>query len=123
MKNAELTPERREELRKRALHFAGDCDVLCLHALAQPLVGEMQAAIRYQQAVIELQSEAINHVLQRIRYSHEVAHTLGAATETYQLLTEAYAEAGDYNVDALRDEILPGSACIHRRRPTDGRDE
>jgi hypothetical protein len=105
-----------EALRKKAAHFAGNCDVLCLHALAQPLVDEMQNVIRYQQTIIDRELKAIEYVLNRIQNSESVSYVIGAGTETFGKLTEAKAIATGLDVEGIRNEVLPGSASIYRER-------
>jgi hypothetical protein len=58
--------------------------------------------------------KAIDHVLFRIRDEANVSNFLGVGTESYSLLTNAKALLTNQPVDEVREEILPGSAAIHR---------
>lgn len=59
--------------------------------------------------------QAIKYILDRIGAEADVAYRLGAGTQTFELLTASYAELSGTPVDTVRNEILPGSAAIHRR--------
>ena len=104
-----------EKMRELARRMAAPEDILCLHALAQPLVSEMQGVIRFQRRQLDQCAKALSYVLERIRNEHEAAHRFGVCTEAYDRLTAALSEATDQDVDALRDSILPGSARLHRK--------
>jgi hypothetical protein len=98
-----------------AQEFIGH-DIVCLHVLDQPLVSQMQKAIRFQQ---DLQIEAaknIWYVLRRIKEDDQVRYHLGAGTESYARLTAAYASLTGKDVDAIRDQVLPGSADLHKEQ-------
>lgn len=105
-----------ETLKQKAKIYSGNADVMCLHSLAQPLVSEMQKVIRFQRRQLDQVAGAIEHTLERIKHDDIVRRRIGVCTETFEVLTAAYAEIQDLPVDQVRDGILPGSAAIHRPR-------
>lgn len=102
-------------LRARAKILSSGEDVLCLHALAQPLVSEMQEVIRFQNKQLAQSADAIRHALIRIGSSEELQHHLGICTETFERLTAAFAEIEDLPVDQVREDVIPGSSAFHRK--------
>ena len=56
-----------EVMRDLASKLARGEDVLCLHALAQPLVSEMQDVIRFQRAQLDECSQAFHYFLRRVQ--------------------------------------------------------
>jgi hypothetical protein len=103
-------------MRELARRMSSQEDILCLHALAQPLVSEMQDVIRYQKRQLDRCADALEYALNRISRENELRNLFGAGTETYERLTAAAAEISGDDVDSLRDQIIPGSASIHKRR-------
>lgn len=112
----EITTADRQRIKLR--EFVGE-DVVCLHAIAQPLVNDMQNGIRFQRQQLEQCAEALHYVLHRIKREEEVRNKLGCGTEVYERLTAALANITDRDVDALRDHYIPGSAAIHRSHEED----
>ncbi len=106
--------EKQTALRKLR-EYAGPEDVMCLHALAQPLVHDLQEVIRFQKQQLETCADAIAYTLGRIAKERSARDVMGTCTETYERLTNALAEASNLDVDALRDQFIPGSAAFHRR--------
>jgi len=111
---AQSNDQRDAILRDLALTLSNPNDVLCLHAICQPVVSEMQDVIRYQRRQLDLCVEALAYALNRIAAEQVLRFRMGEGTEVFGLLTLALAEASNRNVNNLRNEILPGSAAIHQ---------
>jgi len=105
-----------EILRDLARRMGSQWDILCLHAPAQPLVGEMQDVIRYQKRQLDRCADALEYALNRIAREEKVQQVFGCGTEAFERLTAAAAEISGDDVDSLRDQILPGSSAIHKKR-------
>jgi hypothetical protein len=88
--------------------FTGE-DVMCLHAICQPLVNEMQAVIRHQR-------EQLNRAVAAMEYSIRRQGDNLAGTQQFTNLTKIIAEIKGMDVDAVRDHFIPGSASIHKER-------
>lgn len=104
--------------RVKVREFLG-ADVMCLHAVCQPVATDMQNAIRFQRQQLDQCAEALHYVLNRIKREDEVRKRLGCGSEVYERLTAALANITDRDVDALRDHYIPGSAAIHRSHEED----
>lgn len=101
-------------IRGKLLEYVGPDDVLCLHAICQPVVNEMQNCIRFQRRQLDECAVALHHVLNRIKTDDKVQYKLGAGTETFGKLTAALASIKDRDVHALRDHYIPGSSGLYR---------
>lgn len=106
--------ETKPELRVKLLEYRGLDDVMCLHAICQPVVSQMQNCIRFQNEQLQGCAAALHHVLKRIKVDEKVQYKLGAGTESFELLTAALADCTNRDVDAVRDYYIPGSAALHR---------
>lgn len=109
-----VTPEM--VTRAKLREWTGDADVMCLHAICQPVVNEAQGCIRFQRQQLDACAAALHYVLDRVRTEERIRMLLGAGTETFERLTAALANASDRDVDAVRDHYIPGSAKLHRSR-------
>ena len=87
MKAAESDPA---ILRAKLKEFTGET-VICLHAIDQPLVTDMQNCIRFQAGQLDECALTIVHLLKRIANHKQVRYYCGAGTETYDRLTKALA--------------------------------
>lgn len=103
-------------MRAKIKQYAGPANVMCLEALSQPLVSEMQTCIRYQNRQLERAGDAIAHALGQIGSNERVAREIGVCTETFDRLTSALADIQDKPVEEVRESVLPGSAAFHRKR-------
>jgi hypothetical protein len=65
---------------------------------------------------LSLCQRAIDHVLVRIQENEKTRYYLGAGTESFARLTEAYAALHDEPVDDVRNQVIPGSAGLHQLR-------
>lgn len=106
-------PKAPDDMRVKVREFTGNGDVIPLHAIDQGLVTDMQKCIRFQRAQLDKCADALHYVLNRISREPDLRNKMGAATETFERLTAALADAKDRDVDALRDHYIPGSAAIH----------
>lgn len=98
--------------------WARGADVLCLHAICQPVANEMQAAIRFQRRQLDRIARDLDYVFARMR-NDAVFRGQFEATECFARLTAAAAEAKGVDVNTLRNSIIPGSARMHRPRDED----
>lgn len=96
--------------------WAYGADVLCLHAVCQPVVSEMQMALRQQRRQLDRCADALEYLFNRIHRDQPVRNVIGAGTEAFERLTAIAAEISGDDVDGLREQIIPGSASIHRAR-------
>lgn len=103
-------------IREKAVEYSGPDDVVCLHALAQPLVHEMQQVVRFQEKRLEQAGESIWYILNRLRSDSALRNLLGCGTESFERLTESFADISGKDVEFIRNESIPGSAAIHRPR-------
>lgn len=100
------------QMRDSVSKFLGN-DVLCLDAIDQPLVNEMQRCIRFQHDQDMEAAKGIFYLLRRIR-DEETLQVQFHATEAFARLTQAYATLTGKDVSAVRDSIIPGCASLHR---------
>lgn len=89
-------------------------DIVCLHGMDQPLVSQMQKAIRFQHDQAMEIGKRLWHVLARIRDDQRLCHLIGPGTESYERLTEVYARLTNQDVNAVREKVCEGSAALHR---------
>jgi hypothetical protein len=85
--------------------FSGE-DILCLHAICQPLVTDLQAVIRHQQELLRQSVEAMEYSIWRQRDNL-------VGTQQYTNLTRVISQITGEDLDALRDRFIPGSSSIH----------
>ena len=101
-------PAPAETLHAQLAEFTCREDVLCLFAIDQPLVTQMQRCIRFQ---AEIQSRVVldlGYVLRRICQDPDLAfHMLG--TESFARITAAYALLTNQPVDEVRHLFVPCS--------------
>jgi len=86
--------------------FTGE-DVLCLHAICQPLTDQMQAVIRHQRAQLDCAAEVMSYSLRR-----QGNNLLG--TQQFTDVTRMIAEITGENVDTVRESFIEGSSKIHK---------
>ncbi len=114
--SAVIDPVQAERIRQNLREFSGPEDVMCLHAICQPLATDMQEVIRFQRAqLVRITQHAVKYLLIRISREAALREQIGAGTETFERLTAVYAEATGLDVDAVRDHYIPGSARLHKR--------
>lgn len=92
---------------------------MCLHAICQPVVNEAQAVIRHQRDQLDRCAQALDYLFLRLHDEERLRQLIGAGTETFERLTAIQAEILGTDVDLLRDQIIPGSAGLHRARKED----
>ena len=81
--------------------------VLCLHAICQPLVDDMQTVILHQRDQLERAVKAMEYSISRQR-----DNLLGS--QQFTNLTAIIAEIKNEDVDIVREGYIPGSAKMHR---------
>lgn len=94
--------------------FGGDADIICLHAIDQQLVTEMQETIRDLLDQRERIGGVIRGLLNKIKADDRYRYLMGAGTQTFADLTQSYALASTLDVDAIRETVIPGSAAFYR---------
>lgn len=62
----------------------------------------------------EVAKHAIGHVLQRIRDDKDVRYRLGAGTQSFGQLTEAYALLTGQAASDVREQFIRGSSCLYQ---------
>lgn len=100
----------------RVREYTGNEDVMCLHALGQPLATELQNIVRFQYAQAKTAAAAIRYVLDHIKRNSVLRYEIGAGTQTFEELTAAYAGLTGDDVDQVRNDTIRGSAALHRHQ-------
>ena len=88
--------------------FTGD-DVLCLHAICQPLVDQMQAVIRFQR-------DQLSRAVAALDYSIRMQGNNLLGTQQFTKSTLIISELTGKDVDSIREHYIQGSANMHRGR-------
>lgn len=88
-------------------------EIVCLHAIDQPLVSQMQKVIVFLHDQQMEQGKSLWWVLRRIKEEPCLCNLIGPGTESYERLTQLYADLTIQNVDTVREKVCPGSAALH----------
>ena len=111
----EIKTDDEEIYRDLARQLTSPEDVLCLHAICQPVVNQMQNVVRFQRRQLDQCADAIGYLMDRLQADSRLAN-LFLGTESFTRLTAALAEIKNENLFVLREFILPGSGPLHRSR-------